>query len=38
MYKGKNLGYVLVNEGTLTVREESRKKYDKISFKEVGIL
>ena len=38
--KVRNLGYLWVNEGTLTVRMGSRKKYDQISSKEdfAGIL
>lgn len=38
--KVRNPGYLWVNEGTLTVRMRSRKKYDQISFKEdfTGVL
>ena len=38
--KVRNPGYLWVNEGTLTVRMGSRKKYDQISFKEdfAGVL
>ena len=38
--KVRNLGYLWVDEGTLTVRVGSRKKYDQTSFKQdfAGIL